>query len=200
MMKTIEITEEEYDTAADTIEAALESAYEYETQHPDSGDNYSCGMADRTACNNAEQRLSRFLSTHGVATKATPEEILESVLWFSRWEDRPGHIFCSGDVDYHGEGDYRGPQKYFQLDGTLVGEIETEFCLPDLARLLDCDEDRARAIASLAMDDRRFCLRDNGDGGFLAYDNTDCTWEHIVSIEELREIIEEIEESKEDVA
>lgn len=199
-MKIIEITEEEYDAAADTIEAALDAAYEYETEHPDSGDNCCYDMGDRLTYNNAEERLGRFIATHGVTTKATPEEILESVLWLNRWENRPGHIFYSGDVDHYGEGNYNGPQRYFQLDCSPVGEVESQFSLPDLAGLLDCDDDRARAIASLAMDDNRFCLRENGDGGFLAYDNTDCTWEHIVSIDELKEIIEEIEESKEDVA
>lgn len=183
--------EEIYEELADKLETAIEWQVEYETSHEDAGAEYAYCLPDGCTYNNAEHRLTKYMDTHGIECDA--ETLLSEILNWDQYEIHPGHVFVDGRFDYDGEGDYRGPQSYFILDSFSVGEVETQFSLTDLASTLDIDEKTAKNFANLAMEDRRFCARDNGDGGLLCYEATDAAWYYVVSIEVIKEITSDIE-------
>ena len=72
--------------------------------------------------------------------------------------------------------------------------MEDQYCLADLAGILDTDESTARRFAEMAMDDNRFCLRENGDGGVLSYTSTDAVWIYEADLEWIRERLDWIRE------
>jgi len=180
-----------YEELADKLETAIEWQVEYESSHDDAGGEYACCLPDACAYNNAEKRLAKYLETHGVEYDA--ETILKELLNWDQYEIHAGHIFTDSRFDYLGEGNYRGPQPYLILDSFPVGEVHVQFCLPDLASMLEVDEQSAREFSAIAIDDRRFCCRRETDGGLLCFENTDSVWYYVVSMETIEGIISDIE-------
>lgn len=178
-MKTIEaITEEQYEKFAETLETAIDSHEEYETTHTDAGDNYSHMPKEGGWCYyNGADRLKDYVSRvlEVELTDADLETLSDYVL--DGFECVPGHIF-SYETD-----------SAFRVDSYPVGEIEGQYGLTDLARLLETDEETAREFADKAMGDNRFCLRRESDGGFLSYTNTDAVWIMEVKQDDLGEML-----------
>tara|TARA_R110000796_G_scaffold167313_3_gene284204 strand:+ start:7731 stop:8282 length:552 start_codon:yes stop_codon:yes gene_type:complete len=183
------MNEKEYGRLANLFEQSIEGREEYETKHTDAGNNYAHMLRDGDWCySNGDDRLKAFLTEHDIIT--TPGVLEQLTDWCLDWiEPTPGHIFSrvGGDV--------------FHAAGYTVGEVEDQYCLTDLADLLDVEDSDAIEFVALAMDDNRFCLRPNGDGGVLSYTNTDATWEFNITANEIREMVEEwTKEEEEDNA
>lgn len=174
-MNTPTITEEAYDAFADVLEEAIDARVEYETSHQDAGGAYSnLPREGGWDYSNGDDRLKAFLDAHDIRLAPSEfESLVESIL--DDCEIRPVHMF-------HSPADHE-----FTVDSYAVGEVEDQYCLPDLARLLGTDEDTAKAFAEMAMEDRRFCLRPNGDGGVLSYTSTDAFWQFYVDVDWVRE-------------
>jgi len=158
--------DERYQELADILESAIDSRVEYETENQDAGNAYShLPREGGWSYSNGLDRLKAWVKEAGIETpqwldwEALEDEVLD---WC---EIEPGHIFSGGT----------SPNK-FVVESFPVGEVEDQYCLSDLADILETNEDEAREFADLAMDDRRFCLRRQRDGGFLSYTNTDSVW------------------------
>lgn len=164
-MKT-RITEEKYEELAETFEAAIDSHVEYETEHADAGSNYShLPREGGWDYSNGEDRLREWIKENDLTIPKGDnwDDLVDEVLDWCEIE--PGHVFSGGTT-----------KEKFIVDSYPVGEIEDQYCLPDLANLLDISEDETREFVALAMEDHRFCLRENGDGGVLSYTSTDAVW------------------------
>ena len=172
----------QYEKFAEKLEKAIDWRVEYETTHEDAGSNYShLPREGGWDYSNGPDRLLAWCEEAGIDTdRAELVEIEDEILDWCEIE--PGHIFSATT-----------PQKFI-VDSYPVGEVEDQYCLPDLARLLDTDEETAREFAQLAMDDNRFCLRPNGDGGVLSYTSTDAVWVFYVNKEWIKDRLESIRE------
>ena len=84
----------------------------------------------------------------------------------------PGHMFSNPEMN----GD-------FVVDSYPVGEVEDQYCIEDLASLLDTDTSTAKEFAVMAMKDNRFCLKPTGDGGVFSYTYTDAVWNFTIDVE-----------------
>lgn len=184
------ITEEQYEEMADKLETAIDSQTEYACEHIDAGNAYAHLFREGGwAYNNGSDRLKAWLlDHHGITlTESQFEELEDEALDWCDMEPNSkspwtiGHIFSSG-MD----------KNRFIVDSFAVGEVETQFCLSDLANMLGTEEETAREFSARAMEDNRFCLRENGDGGFLSYDNTDATWQGVITKEWLQDRLETI--------
>jgi hypothetical protein len=165
--------EARYEELADMLEKSIDWRVEYETKHDDAGAAYShLPREGGWSYHNGLERLKGWIESNGieVPTGFDWDELENEVLDWCEYE--PGHIFSGGTT----------PSKFI-VDSYPVGEVEDQYCLGDLARLLETDEGETREFARLAMKDNRFCLRPNGDGGLLSYTNTDAVWIYYVDKE-----------------
>ena len=177
------ITEEQYKEMADKLETAIDSQTEYACEHIDAGNSYSHMFREGGwAYNNGSDRLKAWLlDHHGITlTESQFEELEDEVLDWCDME--PGHIFSSGT-----------DKNRFIVDSFAVGEVETQFCLSDLANMLETEEETAREFSARAMEDNRFCLRENWSGAcVLSYVDTDATWQGVITPEWLQDRLETI--------
>ena len=172
------MNEERYEELADKFESCIDAHVEYETEHEDAGDAYShLPREGGWDYGNGRDRLVAFLEEHELPTDESLIDELEEWL-LDDCPIRPGHIFD------------RVSDSAFWVDSYAVGEVEDQYCLPDLARALDIDESEALAFAAMAMGDNRFCLRDNGDGGVLSYTSTDAVWVFEAPLSDIKERIQ----------
>lgn len=168
---------------ADKFEEAIDGYVEYKTTHEDAGGNYA-HLPREGGWNyyGGPERLREWLEEVGIETTGPERESLVEMI-LDGFEYRPGHI-------YGGQSN----EDEFTVESFGVGEVEDQYSIADLASLLEVEEDRARAFVVRAMDDRRFCLRDNWGDGVLSYTNTDSTWEFYVTKEAVLEWLGEIKE------
>ena len=176
-----ETIEEQYEEMADKLETAIDGQTEYACEHTDAGSNYAHMFREGDwAYGNGPDRLKEWLlDHHGITLTVSQFEELENEV-LDDCEMEPGHIFSSGT-----------DKNRFVVGSFAVGEVETEFCLSNLAEMLETDEETAKEFSARAMKDNRFCLRENGEG-FLSYDNTDATWQGVVTKEWLTDRLETI--------
>tara|TARA_R110000772_G_scaffold141371_1_gene251002 strand:- start:707 stop:1225 length:519 start_codon:yes stop_codon:yes gene_type:complete len=169
---------ERYQKLAVILQTAIDSRVEYETEHEDTGGNYSHMIREGGwSYSNGPDRLKAWLKENELPnSKEFIESIEDDLLDWCECE--PGHIFSNGTT-----------KEKFIVDSYPVGEVEIQFCLPDLARILDTEEDEAREFSTLAEND--FCLRPENDGGFLAYENTDSTWRFFITRDWVKDRIED---------
>lgn len=173
--------QEQYEAFADLLEAAIDARVEYETEHDDAGAAYShLPREGGWSYSNGLDRLKAWIEENGIEIPAAFDwEGLENDVL--DWCDiEPGHIFSGGTT----------PTK-FVVDSFPVVEVEDQYCLPDLASILETDEETAKEFADLAIEDRRFCLQPNGDGGVLSYTSTDSVWLFCIDREWLEYRIEQ---------
>tara|TARA_R110000772_G_scaffold141536_3_gene251215 strand:- start:831 stop:1382 length:552 start_codon:yes stop_codon:yes gene_type:complete len=180
--ETIEktMTSERYEELAEVLQAAIDSQVDYATEHEDAGGNYSHMIREGGwSYSNGPDRLKEWLEENGLPSdKDFIESIEDDLLDWCEME--PGHIYGNGTT-----------KDKFIIDSYTVGEIEMQFCLPDLANILDIEEDEAKEFSAKAQDKNDFCLRPENDGGFLAYENTDSTWQFFIDVEWIKTRIAE---------
>ena len=176
---------ETYEGLAATLEIAIDAHVDYETGHEDAGSNYShLPREGGWVYNNGPERLLKWCRTNGV--EITPEEIEALEDEVLDWCDiEPGHMFSNPEMEGK-----------FVVDSYPVGEVEDQYCIGDLSALLGVEEAEALEFVAIAMEDRRFCLRPNGDGGILSYTNTDACWNLVIDkawvadrLEGIRELV-----------
>jgi|SRR5210317_253625 hypothetical protein len=169
-MNTKKMKAERYKELAEILQTAIDSQVEYETEHDDSGANYSHLIREGGwSYSNGPERLKEWLEENGLPhDEDFIESIEDDILDWCEYES--GHIFSGGTT-----------KEKFIIDSYAVGEIEMQFCLPDLANILETDEDEAREFSKMAQSENDFCLRPERDGGFLAYENTDAVWQFFIA-------------------
>ena len=186
MKMTVE--DEIYQELADRFESIIDSEVEYACEHDDAGSAYShlpreggwfyhCGP----------MRLRCFLNDHEIELNDEGfDQLVDELL--DDCEIIPGHIFSSQR------------ENEFLIDSYPVGEVESQFCLGDLASMLDITREEAGDFVALAMDDNRFYLKENtccGDpDGVLSYTNTDSVWLCQVDVEWIKQRVEWIKEGQ----
>lgn len=174
-----------YEKLADVFESAIDSQVEYATEHEDAGGNYShMPREGGWAYSGGPKRLLDWCDANGIETTKEELELIEDEIL--DWCDiEPGHIFSN--VEGSGK---------FLVDSYPVGEVEDQYSLPDLTALLETSsEEETLAFVALAMDDNRFCLRANGDGGVLSYTNTDAVWNFVIDREWIKSHLEDVRET-----
>ena len=177
------MSEDRYEELAELLEKAIDSRVEYETEHTDAGSNYShLPREGGWAYHNGDERLKEWMGENGlfIPTGRDWDYLVNEVLDWCEYE--PGHIFSGGTT----------PEK-FVVDSYPVGEIEDQYGFSDLCGLLDVYEDEGRQFVKRALEDRRFCLRENGDGGVLSYTNTDAVWVFYINREWMQSRLEDLE-------
>ena len=179
-MKTKELDKEKYERFADIFEASIDERVDYECNHDDAGGNYSHLPRDGGwIYSNGDDRLKAWLKENDIKPPADFDRFADDVL--DQFEIEAGHIFSNPE----GSGS-------FVVDSFPVGEVEDQYCIEDLASLLETDIETAKQFAIMAMDDNRFCLNENGDGGLLSYTSTDATWNFTITKEAICDILEDI--------
>ena len=164
MNTQIKINEKQYKKLAEKLEQAIYCQVDYECTHEDAGGNYAhLPREGGWSYSNGDERLKSWLKENNLPMPKDWDRFTDDVLDWCNIE--PGHIFSNPE----GQGK-------FTVDSYPVGEVEDQYCLYDLAALLEVDPDTTVKFAAMAMDDNRFCLRENGDGGLLSYTNTDAAW------------------------
>ena len=164
------MNEERYEELAEKFEALIASHVEYQTNHDDAGAGYAhLPREGGWAYHNGDDRLREWMAENEfpIPEGRDWDCLIDDVLDDCDYE--PGHIFSGGTT----------PEK-FVVDSYEVGEIEDQYCFDDLCRVLEIDGEECSAFVALAMKDRRFCLKANGDGGVLSYTNTDDVWIYYV--------------------
>lgn len=160
------MTREQYETLADIFEESIEAQVEYATEHDDAGSNYSnLPREGGWDYSDGDQRLKEWMEGNefAIPTDSAWDYLVDEVL---DWCDiAPGHIFSAGTT-----------RDKFVVDSYAVGEVESQYSFHDLCDRLELRADECTEFVQLAMNDNKFCLRDNGDGGVLSYTNTDATW------------------------
>jgi hypothetical protein len=161
---------ERYEELTELLQTAIDVQVEYETEHDDSGANYSHLIREGGwSYSNGPDRLKEWLAENELPnSKEFIESIEDDLLDWCEYE--PSHIFSDGTT-----------KEKFIVDSYAVGEIEMQFCLTDLATVLDTTEDEAREFSKMAQPENDFCLRPERDGGFLAYENTDAVWRFFIT-------------------
>lgn len=165
---------------AQTLRQSIDSQVEYEESHGDAGDAYMY-MLDKWGWEhgNCEEKIREYIKEHDLP-EVDMEKLREEVLGYYLAEPRPGCVF----------GMY-GKEQGVELNAWAVGEVELQFCTPDLARLLDCTEEEAGEFWQMAKNDRQFCIH-----GDCAYESTDAVWFAFLPHETLVETIQEINEKE----
>jgi hypothetical protein len=169
-----------YEKHAQTLRQAIDSQVEYEERHVDAGDAYM-HMLDRSGWDygNCEEKIREYIAEHNLP-EVDMESLREEVLGYYLAEARPGCMY----------GMY-GKEQGVKLAAWPVGEVEVQFCTPDLARLLDCTEEEAVEFWQKAKHERQFCI-----SGDCAYESTDAVWFAFLPHETLVETIQEINEKE----
>jgi len=180
------MTKQRYNELSDQFASLIDGRVEYETTHADAGDGYAhLARQGGWQHGNGLDRLKEWMSENeidvpnGFDWESFEDQVLD---WH---EMEPGHIF-SGESD----------SSRFVVDSYAVGEVEDQYCLSDLSMFLEISEEEAGEFLELAMDDNRFCLRDNYGDGVFSYVNTDSVWIACVSKEW---IIERIDWAREEL-
>lgn len=184
------MTKEKYSELTDVFEGEIDRHVEYETTNQDAGDAYShLAREGGWAYTNGLDRLKQWMSENkiDVPNGFDWDDLEDEVLDWHEME--AGHVFSGGS-----------DSNRFVIDSYAVGEVEDQFCIADLARLLDISDVEAREFAKLAMNDNRFCLKDNYGDGVLSYTNTDAVWIAYVSKEWVIERVEWQREALEEEA
>lgn len=172
MQTKTKITEEQYEKFAELLEESINAKVEYQCEHDDAGNAYShLPREGGWQYNKGDSRLKAWIKKNELTI---PEEDFESFVdevldWCNI---NPGHQFSNPEMN----GD-------FVVDSYPVGELEDQYCIEDLASLLDTDIITAKEFAAMAMKDNRFCLKPNGDGGVLSYTYTDAVWNFTIDVE-----------------
>ena len=167
---------ETYLQHAQILRQAIDSQVEYEESHGDAGDAYM-HMLDKWGWEhgNCEEKIREYIEEHNLP-EVDMEELREEVVGYYLAEARPGSVY----------GMY-GKEKGVELNAWSVGEVEVQFCTPDLARVLDCTEEQAVEFWQQAKDDRQFCI-----SGDCAYESTDAVWFAFLPHETLVDAIQEL--------
>ena len=174
------MTTERYEELAEMLQTAIDCQVEYATEHDDAGGNYSHMIREGGwSYSNGPARLKEWLEENELPnSKEFLESIEDDILDWCEFE--PGHIYSNGTT-----------KDKFIIDSYLVGEIEMQFCLSDLAECLEIEEDEAREFSKIAQEEKDFCLSPEGDGGFRAYENTDSTWQFFITKDWIKDRIED---------
>ncbi len=151
------------------IEAILESAYEYETQHDDAGGNYWHCIKEGGWCyGNGDARLKEFMQKHGIKFTGDLDRLTNMVI--DCCEAESGHI-----MDY--EKDY-----IFYVDSFPVQEIETQV-EPSMFEGANW-----RDVCNVIKDEHYGnCYDDSA----LLYQTSDSVWRFCITIDELKDLIDQ---------
>ena len=173
------MTTERYEELSEILQSAIDAQVEYATEHEDAGGNYSHMIREGGwAYSNGPDRLKEWLEENDLPHDKDFLESIEDDL-LDRCEYEPSHIFSKGTT-----------KGKFIIDSYAVGEIEMQFCLPDLANVLDTDEKESREFSTRAQEGNDFCLQPEHDGGFRAYEGTDTTWQFFITPDWVRDRID----------
>lgn len=156
----------------------------YETTHKDAGDSYA-HLPYESWSSAEEERLGAFMAEKGIdACGLELDEIAELAL--DAFEMTPSHMFAVGN------------DNAFMLACFPIGEIELQIDFAELSERVGFDvkaahieqlkENHARDVESYIGSIER--------DSFLAYVNTDSTWEAEIDAEKLRQLIAEEAESR----
>jgi hypothetical protein len=174
------MNKEKYENLANQFESMIDSRVEYECSNDDAGSSYShMPREGGFLYHNGEERFREWLKVNGLVANENSEwdGLIDDLLDWCEIE--AGHTLDGGTTD-----------EKFVIDSYPVGEVEDQYCLPDLASALEITEEEALEFVKLAKEDRRFCLRDNGDGGVLSYTSTDAVWQMTVDKEWVSDRVE----------
>lgn len=162
---------EKYFELSVKFEEMINSRVEYETQREDAGNAYRhLAREGGWHYHNGLDRLKGWMAENDISTPSHFDwgEFEDELLDWHEME--PGHIFSGGS-----------DSNRFVIDWYPVGEIEDQYCISDLSRCLEISKGEAIEFVDLAMNDNRFCLRDNFGDGVLSYTSTDAVWLACVS-------------------
>lgn len=177
----------EYDNFIEAIEAATDSAVEYESSHTDAGDNYAHCVPDGLTYNNGDARFADWLELHGIDRKHA-EECLQYIVDTGSFEMQAGSIFgpfCAKPFYSKDEYHHSEPES-FLCDSYAVQEIETQLELSSLT-----SSRYAPQFAQLAENNNRVCTRyTKGESTLLSYEATDAVWFAIVELETVKDWLE----------
>jgi hypothetical protein len=181
------MTKQRYDQLSDQFASLIDRRVKYETTHEDVGDAHShLAREGGWDHGNGLDRLKEWMSENKIDVpnsfdwKSFEDEVLD---WH---EMEPGHIFSGGS-----------DSSRFVIDSYLVGEIEIQHEVVDVADALEISDAEADVFLDMAMDDNRFCLRDNYGDGVFSYVDTDSVWIACVSKDW---ILERIDWAREELA
>ena len=148
----------------------IDSRYEYETTHKDSGDSYSHLAGEGSFdYDNGTERLRDYCAEHGIDVSGVDiDRVAEDVIFW-------GEMVPGQDYD---------PKQRFLVCSHAVGEIEIE---------IDASEIGARATEYLAG----YLSRNTdafwtvaGRQTFLAYVNaTESYWDHVCDLDQIKNIV-----------
>jgi len=159
------MTKDRFNDLSDQFEKLIDMQVTYETTHADSGAEYA-NLAREGGWHhgNGLDRLKQWMSENeiGVPNGFDWESFEDQVLEWHEME--PGHIFSGGSDSGR-----------FVIDSYLVGEIEIQHDVVDVADALEISDAEADVFLDMAMDDNRFCLS-NDSGVVYSYTSTDSVW------------------------
>ena len=153
------------------LNAAMESAVDYETTHRDAGDNYAYMVAESWSSDD-ESRLADYMTEKGIEWAGLELDTLaDSVL--DQFEMESGHMWSAGNGG-------------FLLTSFNVGEVEMQIDCADIGL-----EIVTRDICeSLSRSSDVHCTMQDSSS-ILAYQSTDSIWDSVLSESKLRAIVKE---------
>lgn len=175
------------------ILAITESRVEYETSHPDAGDNHASSVHDSCVYHNTDDHIKDHIMDNDLLANfeldcptdewidANMDDIMTRCL--ELFEMQEGHIFSMGRTN-----------SYFILALFPVGQVETEI---DEMSIDDIGTPWSRhlALTWLAENSREICIRYNRYPywiSILSYETTDACWLAVINNDVMIDILTEI--------
>ena len=161
----------DFEDMVDAVNAIVEACVEYETQHKDSGDNYTY-MVPESWCRDDESRLIAYMQEKGIDWSGLDiDAIVDQCIERCRMES--GHMWSAGNGG-------------FLIAAFPVGEIECQ---------IDCDTIGQAFTPGLCEQLSRASdavFQYHGESMALAYIATDSVWDAAVPESRLRKIVAEL--------
>ena len=160
----------DFEDMVDAVNAIVEACVEYETQHKDSGDNYTY-MVPESWCRDDESRLIAYMQEKGIDWSGLDiDAIVDQCIERCRMES--GHMWSAGNGGFLITS-YPISEIECQIDCDTIGQAFT----PDLCKQL------SRASGAV--------FQYHCEATALAYVATDSVWDAVVPESRLRKIVAE---------